>query len=699
MSRDRAFPWPLAAAIVAAFVPYREFFTSRVPVTRDLPFYFYPLKAHMADAIRRGQVPWLDPYRWGGVPLLGAPGAAVFYPGNVLFVVLPLGVAMKAWILLHLALAVAGFAAFACRLGLTSGWAAVAGLGFALSGASVSLAPFPSSFSALAVLPWFAAAVVDLAEAPAGRTVVKAALFAALLLLSGIPEFVLFGAAVAAVLVVSRGTDVGRSLSLLGAAALLAGLLAAPQLLPSVSTVLGSTRGPGGGMNDKTAGEKSLPRARLVEFLGDGLVADWTTVAATKEIPEYPYLPSITPGRVALLLAMVGLAAGGRGRIAALFLVAAGIGLALGPASPIWQGVAAAVPFFRSLRYPEKHLVLTAFGAAWLAALGIGAIERKVRTRGALVAVLLAAAILADRERTARRLLETDAGSCLAEPPAFLRPLLKGPGEAELPPRLFHFDSWAPVPRFDSNDLLAANRAARASLDPGYASLFGAAYILEPDYDVSLPQEAAEWNRLMSRSAPVSGGMTFRMARAAGATAVLQSLPGMDGRFVPALRPLRDPLPPYRFVARVVSDPDGLHLFKRFLDEGVDPFAAWVVRPGAAAATGASGGSVLSVRDRADGLFLEVDVKGPGAGYLMLWRLRAATEEATLDDRPVTVEDAAFGFSGLAVPSGRHRLSFRPSGGPVRWGLGAAAIGAVVCAALWTRRPGSSSGPPTDGAT
>lgn len=701
MSRDRAFPWPLAAAIVAAFVPYREFFTSRVPVTRDLPFYFYPLKAHMADAIRRGQVPWLDPYRWGGVPLLGAPGAAVFYPGNVLFVVLPLGVAMKAWILLHLALAVAGFAAFACRLGLTSGWAAVAGLGFALSGASVSLAPFPSSFSALAVLPWFAAAVVDLAEAPAGRTVVKAALFAALLLLSGIPEFVLFGAAVAAALVVRRGTAVGRSLGLVGAAALLAGLLAAPQLVPSVSTALGSARGPGGGMNDLTAGEKSLPRARLVEFLGDGLVADWTKVAATPRVTDYPYLPSITPGRVVLLLALVGLAGGGRGRLAALALVAVGVGLALGPSSSVWQAAAGAIPFFRSLRYPEKHLVLTAFGAAWLAALGIGVIARRVRTREAVIAVLLGAAVLVDRERTARLLVETDAGSCLTEPPAILRPLLllRGAGESVPRPRLFHFDSWAPVPRFDSNDLFAANRAARASLDPAYASLFGVAYILDPDYDVSLPQEAGEWNRLMARSAPVSSGMTLRMVRAGGATAVLQSFPGMDGRFVPALRPLRDPLPPYRFVARVVSDPDGLHLFKRFLDEGVDPFAAWVVRPGAAAATGASGGSVLSVRDRADGLFLEVDVKGPGAGYLMLWRLRAATEEATLDDRPVTVEDAAFGFSGLAVPSGRHRLSFRPSGGPVRWGLGAAAIGAVVCAALWTRRPGSSSGPPTDGAT
>ncbi len=701
MTRRTARFWPVGLAVAAAWIPYREFFTSRVPTARDLPFYFYPLKAHLAEAIRRGQVPWLDPYRWGGIPLLGSPGAAVFYPGNVLFVVLPLGVAMKAWILLHLALAVAGFAAFARRLGLGPTWSAVAGLGFALGGASVSLAPFPSSFSALALLPWFAAAVIDLAETPAGRIVAKVAFFAALILLSGIPEFIVFASAIAAVLLMRRGTAVGRSLVLATGAALLAGLLAAPQIVPSVSTALESTRGPGGGMNDFTAAEKSLPRARLVEFLGDGLVADWTRVAAAPAVPEYPYLPSITPGRVVLLLALVGLAGGGRGRLAALALVGLGLGLALGPKSPVWQVMAGAIPFFRALRFPEKHLVLTAFGAAWLAALGIGVIARRAQTRGAIIAVLLGVAVLVDRERTARLLVETDAGSCLTEPPAFLRPLLPGPGGARTvpAPRLFHFDMWAPVPTFDLNDLFAANRAARASLNPGYASLFGAAYILEPDYDLSLPRVAFEWNRLISKSAPVSSGMTFRMVRAAGATAVLQSFQGTDGRFVPSLRPLRDPLSPYRFVARVVSDPDGSHLFKRFLDEGADPSAAWVIRPGAAAVIEVSGGNVRSVRDRADGLFLGVDVKGPGTAYLMLWRLRAATEEATLDGEPVAVEEAAFGFSGVAVPAGEHRLSFRPSGGPVRWGLGAAAIGVVACAALWTRRPRSPGGPLTDGVT
>ena len=88
-------------------------------------------------------MPWVDRFRWGGSPLLGAPSAAPFDPANVLFVLLPLGTAMKAWILLHLAVALAGFAAFARRLGLERAPAAVAGLVFALGGTTVSLAAFP----------------------------------------------------------------------------------------------------------------------------------------------------------------------------------------------------------------------------------------------------------------------------------------------------------------------------------------------------------------------------------------------------------------------------------------------------------------------------------------------------------------------------------------------------------------------------
>ncbi|MGZ6970422.1 MAG: hypothetical protein ACXVID_02020 [Thermoanaerobaculia bacterium] len=83
--------------------------------------------------------------------------------------------------------------------------------------------------------------------------------------------------------------------------------------------------------------------------------------------------------------------------------------------------------------------------------------------------------------------------------------------------------------------------------------------------------------------------------------------------------------------------------------------------------------------DRPAGLFLDVEVDGPGPGFLMLYRLREAAEEATLDGRPVSVSQVAFGFAGLSVPPGRHSLRLRPV---TRWVKIGAVVSAVTSLAL-----------------
>ena len=233
---------PLVGAILLALLPFREFLGSGVPVGRDLLFYFFPLKAHLVEAVTHGEMPWVDRFRWGGSPLLGAPSAAPFDPANVLFVLLPLGMAMKAWILLHLAVALAGFGAFARRLGLERASSAVAGLVFALGGTTVSLAAFPAALSALSVLPWFAAFVFDLVRTPGRRATAKVAVTAALILLATPPEFVFFAVCVAVAVFFSARGEGGtwrqkvRPLALLAASALFAAGLGAISLLPGAAT-------------------------------------------------------------------------------------------------------------------------------------------------------------------------------------------------------------------------------------------------------------------------------------------------------------------------------------------------------------------------------------------------------------------------------------------------------------------------------
>ena len=691
---------PVLAAILLAWIPYRAFFGSGVPVGRDLLYYFYPLKAHLVEGLSRGELPWVDRFRWGGAPLLGGPSAAPFDPANVLFLALPLGAAMKAWMLLHLALLVAGFAAFARRLGLAAVPAAVAGLVFALAGTTVSVMAFPPTLSALSVLPWFAAFVLDAVRAPSPRTAAKAGAVAAFVVLASAPEFVFYSAAVAAALFLAAPPQTvgstrprrGPALAALAVAAVLAAGLSAVALLPAAASAARSIRGPGGGMGEGAAALEPLEPARLKEFLGDGLVADWTIEAVGPGISHYPYLPSLTPGRIAWLLVLAGLVWRGPLRVASVALATTGVLLALAGATPVFHLAVKAVPLLGSLRYPERHATLAGFGLATLAALGLARLDAALSSPARRVVFpLLALAILVDRESVARRLSPMDDASVLTQRPALLDALPVPPGDGP-PPRIFDRDLYAPVPAYDLHDLQASNRTARASLLPAYGSLFGAGYVFEKDYDLSLSGEAFEWMRLLTRAVPAPGPFPLRIVRAAGASAVLASEKGDDGRYRPALRRFAEPVPPFRFASRVVASNDARAVFSRLLEDGANPGTAYVdeALPGFPGAPGP--GLLLAVHDRPSRLALDVEVQGPGEGFLMLWRLREAVEEAAVDGRKAETIPMAFGFAGLRVPPGRHAITLRPETRWVKIGsLVTAATAAALALARARRRGGAAA--------
>jgi hypothetical protein len=671
---------PLLGAIVLAAVPYRAFFTERVPVGRDLLQYFYPLKAHLAEGFAHGELPWVDRFRWGGVPLLGGPSAAPFDPANILFLTLPLGAAMKAWILLHLALLLVGFAAFARRLGLAPAAAAVAGLAFTLAGTTVSVAPFPPTLSALSVLPWLAAFVLDAVREPSFLSAAKAGSAAALLLAASSPEYALYAAVVSFAILVAvpagaNGPPPHRSralAALAGAAAITAGL-AAVVLVPTAAATLQSARGPGGGQAPGSSGSGALAQARIGELVIDGLVADWTHVVAAPDVPSYPYIPSATPGRVVWLLALAGLALGGPLRGASALLAALGVALALGRATPVLGLAERVLPPLAALRYPERHLALFGFGVATLAGLGLARIDAALSARARrLVLPLLSLAILLDRERMARGLSPVEDPSVLTRPPALLGSIPRAGGDVP-PPRIFHRDLWNPVPVFSRTDLAASDATARETLIPAYASLFGAGYVFEKDYDLSLSAEAFEWQRLLARAVPAPGPFPLRLVRAAGASAVLVSERTADGRYRPHLLRIGDAVPPFRFASRIVASSNAPALFARLLEDGIPPDTAYVDADVSGLAA-PSPGSVVAVRDRPSGLEMDVAVGGPADGFLMVWRLHEAAAEARVDGRRVSTLPMAFGFAGVRVPPGPHVVALRPD---TRW----VKIGASISAA------------------
>lgn len=655
---------PLVVAILLAWVPYRAFLGGEVPIGRDLPYYFYPLKAHLAEAVLSGEVPWIDRYRWGGSPLLGSPGAAAFDPLNVLFLLLPLGAAMRAWLLVRIAVGVAGFALFARRRGLSPGAAAAAGLLFGLSGPFVSFLPFLGHHAAFSLLPWFALACERALEKPGPSSVVPLALVCALLVVSGAPEFLLFASLVGLALLPGgiRKQAVLRQGAVLAGAALLAAALAAPAILSGLNTVGRSVRGAWGEISPEAAGARALPVARLTDLAWDGLVADWRTSGGLPErrIP-YPYVPSATPGRLALLLAALGLLAGRRA-LPPLSLALLGVVLALGPATPVWPACARVFPPLLSIRYPEKYLALWGFGALWLAALGLARLAPLVPApRRALAAAALAAAVLLDREAIARGLTRTGRPEALRSP---LLDRLPKPGTDAPPLRLFALWEYDAATRARPG-LDEIHRLYREALKPELASLEGHAYALEGDLDLLMPRQSVEWLRFLHKAAPSRNPVVARLLRTVGVSHVVDLDEG-TGHAV--LHPMEDPLPPYRFASRLVADADGRRLFRRAQEEGFEGGTAYVETAVPGLTSSPPPGRILSVSDRPDALTLSVEAPGPSPSFLLVYRRLDAIEEATLDGEPVEAVDVLFGFGGVVVPPGRHEVRLRPDTRPVNLG-------------------------------
>ncbi|HTQ78790.1 MAG TPA: hypothetical protein VMM92_02255, partial [Thermoanaerobaculia bacterium] len=399
-----------------------------------------PMKVAEAEALHRGTLPLIDPWRAGGQPLAGNPNAVPFYPDNLLYLVASPIWALNAHFWLHLLLAPFAFYWLARALGLGREGAWAGAVCYTASGYFLSHLSFYNLIAGAALGPAFVAAVRALAARPRWRLAAPAvALLWALLLLGGDPLMALLAlllASFALGLVLWQESAAGEPVSTLpavlvpGLVALGAGtLLAAPQLVEFVRILPLSFRGHWGytsavatvaSWDPRQAAEWLLPFLfGRPDLLGPGRF--WGARFFT-DVP--PYYLSLYPGLLALAL----LAAAGRPRwglswrkrgieesaatspmpqtmptpqiagVWASWSIAAGLFFALGRFNPLGRWLFD-LPGGSSLRYPVKLWLPVAAGAALLAGLGFerllaapeGLAGRRFRRVLLALALLLAA--------------------------------------------------------------------------------------------------------------------------------------------------------------------------------------------------------------------------------------------------------------------------------------------------------------------
>ncbi|MFN7942714.1 MAG: hypothetical protein U0X73_14095 [Thermoanaerobaculia bacterium] len=210
----------------------------------DAVLQFLPWEAEVRRQLRAGHLPfWSDRLDAGSSPWTN-PQAQVLSLVAWLARPLPLAHFLLAGLAFKMVIAATGTFTLARRVGLRSPAAALAAAGFAAGGGMMAWALFPHT-SALALVPWTAAAAIAVTRRPSRKRIAGAALATALLLCAGHPEIAAVGGLLAAALALAfrrRRGPLERALAAPALAAILGVGLAAPQLLPFAQQLAGTAR-------------------------------------------------------------------------------------------------------------------------------------------------------------------------------------------------------------------------------------------------------------------------------------------------------------------------------------------------------------------------------------------------------------------------------------------------------------------------
>lgn len=406
-SRGASLGLPLAglALLVAALFP-GLLFRGRVLYERDISTVWEPQVQAFVRAVTNGSLPLWDPQVSFGHPMLANPNRQVLYPFTWLNLLLPPGLFYTVYALVHLIGAGLGLFLLARRLALSPPAAFLAAVVYLASGPLLSLVNVWHHLAGAALLPWIClAAEWALSSGRLAQAVVWG-LALGLSVLAGSPDYTLLSGIVVAawtlVRLIAPG-EVGRGrMVILAGLALVVGLgISAAQWMPSLAAAADSARW-------TLDPARRLPASlHVIGLLELASAVSWTElpIAAPVRGVLYgggePFLHAIYLGLPAFALAALALAGPRRPRRGLLAGLALGFTLlALGPHGPIYGVALKLVPLLRSIRYPSKAIVVTAFALALLAGMGLEAWQsqgsaRKLRLLAAALALAGAAGLAA----------------------------------------------------------------------------------------------------------------------------------------------------------------------------------------------------------------------------------------------------------------------------------------------------------------
>ena len=399
----------IAIALIIIALPvgfmHRTLIEGRPLARDDASTMVCPFFHALDEALSRGHLYLWDSQQWCGLPVMARGEVGALYPPHLLLALaLPWQTALHLSYWLHLALGAGGAYLVARNLGATRGGSLIGGAAYAFSGYQAAHLIHYAHIIGVAYVPLMLAALQTALTCNTGRRWALFAIAAALGFLGSHPQVFLMAATVCLLWVIfghdwraEESLPHTRILPLLLAAAI-AGLLVAPQLLPTIG--LAAAQGKVAATDVGSAMQQigaypfhasDLARVLLPSFYG-------TVHAGSVTGPEWHETNPFT-GAVPLLLGIAGAIAAFRRRGWGFCIAIFAVGAALMPAegNPIHAALAR-LPFWASFRATGRWMVLPILSLSLLSALAITHLPeatRRARTGArrtvAILAVLIAA--------------------------------------------------------------------------------------------------------------------------------------------------------------------------------------------------------------------------------------------------------------------------------------------------------------------
>ncbi len=374
--------WATASLAMIALILFGLFQPGVSTLHGDNLIQNYPLREYVGEMLRRGHLPAWNPYIWSGVPLLAGFNAGAAYPLTWLFVVLPGAWAWTLTLVGLYTLASSGFYFLMRELG-RSRWASwIAGATYGFSGFMISQMVHLATVEGVAWVGWIAFFVIRLTKSDTWSQRLKWMTYlgvsAGLVILSGSPEPMAFGAVFAAMTAIyalfGSRTRIWASLLAFAAAGILALLIGAVQWVPGLAFIHISQRH---SVSLATFGSMSLPPISWIFFFWPYIHGGYSRFPApinytgTFNLPEISGYVGLLPILAALSLAVSKWRQEDRWQLAMFYTWGiVGALLSAGRFTPL-ETILYHLPFYHGIRAQNRNLFivdasLVALFAYWL---------------------------------------------------------------------------------------------------------------------------------------------------------------------------------------------------------------------------------------------------------------------------------------------------------------------------------------------